>query len=132
MPTTESIKAALGAFSSKFRSEAQAIDEIDRDNPAIITAIKYTGGDLVQEPVMLDGGKYIALDKHGVPVYKTTLKITAPSAKDGIDAAKAVEMETIKSHAQTQNYHVIAGLILGSWGAFWLWMMIYTICQVVG
>jgi len=148
-----SIKTALGAFAEKFRSQAQGIDEVDRDNPAITNAIKYIGGDLVLEPIILktrepvyvtkpDGTvtletkdvEEIAVDGQGVPVYKKTLKcspVADPGAlTEGIKQAGAIEQTTIKTHAQTQNYHVVAGLILGTWGALMLYFIVQTIMAV--
>lgn len=148
-----SIKAALGAFAEKFRSQAQGIDEVDRDNPAITTAIKYMGGDLTLEPIILkarepvyvtkpDGTvtleakdvEVIAVDGQGVPVYKKTLKCAPVADKDalkeGITQAGKIEIETIKTHAQTQNYHVVAGLILGTWGALMVYFIVQSIMAV--
>jgi len=137
MPTADTLKVALGAFAEKFRSNAQGIDEIDRDNPAILTAIKYVGGELTLKPIILktrepvyvqkpDGAttlegkdsEVVAIDGHGVPIYDVHLNCaTARENKEGVEAAKAVELATIDSHSKTQNYHILASIILGVWGA---------------
>jgi hypothetical protein len=118
--TWEGMKQALAAFSSKFRTEVQAIDELDRDNPVIDNTIKLTGGKLKLTPVILknaNGVETIAIDASGNPIYEKTLECEGVKDVAIAKEVASIENKVIESHAKTQNYHVVSGLVLGMWGA---------------